>query len=485
MNYKIKNLPGSKVEIQITVPEDTMEKSRKIALEKLGKDVKIKGFRPGKVPTEILKEHIGPGYIEAQAQDIAIQKAYSEVVQKEKLQVIDRAQIKLDEAGEKAAEKTSDKEQEPKNPESTKTSKDSEFTFIATVSVMPKVEIPGYEKIKVKKEEVKVSKKDVEEVLEDLQKRNTTYKDVERAAKEGDRVEVEFEGFDEKGKELPNTKSKNHPIIIGQKMMIPGFEEELVGMKREEEKEFKITFPKDYHEKSFQGKKTKFKVKVNRIEEAEVPKLDGDLIEKAVGKKISLDQVRKDIEANIQATKEQEALKKQENEYIEELLKKTKVELPEVLVEEETAFILHDAKQNIAGKGGNFEEVLAQSGTTEQDLKGKYREEAERRIKVRMALRFLMEAEKISVDEKELSGELERMKAYYPATEHQKLDQDFQKGQLKVQIYNRIAIDKLFQKVLGNNVDKKTEKSDKDEKSKEKTSSKKTKEESKAKNSKK
>ena len=131
---------------------------------------------------------------------------------------------------------------------------------------MPELELKDYKSIKVKNEEAKVTKEDMDKVISDIKKQGTTYSDVDRAVKEGDRVEVDFEGFDG-DKAVANTKSENHPVIIGGNSLIPGFEDELIGLKKDEKKEFDITFPKDYHKKDFQNKKMKFKVEIKRVEE--------------------------------------------------------------------------------------------------------------------------------------------------------------------------------------------------------------------------
>ena len=275
----------------------------------------------------------------------------------------------------------------------------------------------------------------------------TTYKEVDRAAKKGDRVEVDFEGFDG-GVVVEGTKSSNHPVVLGENSLIPGFEDELVGLKKDEKKEFDITFPKDYGKEDLQGKKLTFKVEIKMVEEADVPELTAELIEKLTGQKKTVEEFKKEVEENVKAKKDQEVKQKQENEYIEELLKRLTVVLPDALIEEEAEYILEEMKEEIGQKGMEFAKFLEQAGTTEDELREKYRPEGERRIKIRLALQHLIKEEDIQVSEEDKKEELERVKSFYPADQHAKIEDEFNKGNLGITIMNRIALKKLFERVL-------------------------------------
>jgi len=177
-------------------------------------------------------------------------------------------------------------------------------------------------------------KKDIEEVMADLKKHGIRYKDVDRTAKKGDRVEVNFSGFDNDEKPIPNTKSQNHPVVLGENSLIPGFEDEIIGLKKGDKKEFDITFPKDYGKKEFQGRKVKFKIELLRVEEGTEPEINEEFIEKMTGKKQSVKDFEEEIGKNIKARKETETERDRENKYVEELLKKVKVEVPETASDE-------------------------------------------------------------------------------------------------------------------------------------------------------
>lgn len=421
MDYKIKKLPKSLVEITVTITAEEMPEYIKKATKEIAGDIEIKGFRKGHVPPEVLDQHVDKKFILAHAQEIAVRQTYSDIATKEALMVVTRPEVKIE-------------TEEP-------------LTYVATVAVMPEVNIKDHKSIKVKKDKVEVSEKDLEEVVTDLKKHNTIYRDIDREIKKGDRAEIDFEGFDEAGS-VPNTKSTNHPLIVGDNTLIPGFEENLIGLKKDEKKEFDIVFPEDYHKKDFQKKKMKFKIEVKRIEEAVMPDLDEALIEKATGHKHSVEEFKKELHENIRSKKEEEAKVKQENEYIEHVLKAMEAEVPEAMIADEAHFMLDEIKEEVEGKGIEFKKFLEQAKTSEEDIIKKYTPEAEKRVKIRLALQFLLKVEEIKVTDEDIQAEMDKLKSMYPEEEHKKIDADFTSGKLSTQIANRMAIRKLFDKVL-------------------------------------
>lgn len=423
MEYTIKKLPKSKIEIKITVSQEELSKAKIQACDEISKEVKIKGFRPGHIPAHIIEEHIDPKYIEAHTQEVALKKAYADSIIKEGIQVISRPEVKID--------------------------SHSPFVFTATVATMPEVEIGDYKSIKVAEPKIEVKDEDINAVLDDLKKYSTTYEKVDRKAKHGDRIEVDFDGFDENDQPVEGTSSKHHPIIIGDGNMIPGFEAELIDLKSEDEKEFKITFPKDYHKEDFQNKELKFKIKVHSVEESKSPELTDELIEKMTGKKQSLDDLKKDITLSLENRKKQEAKNQRENEYLEKLLDKATAEIPEELIEDEVNFMLEEIKEEVGAKNIDLATFLEQAKTTEEELRKKYEPEAEKRIRIRLALQHLIKAEDIKVTDEEFQEEVNKIKSKYPKKEHYKIEKDVASSQTKAQIINRLALRKLFDKVLG------------------------------------
>ena len=253
MKVEIKKLPKSEVQLTISVPFETYKKWEKRALEELGKEIKVPGFRSGHVPEEVIREKVREEGVKEATVEIVLPQTYAKAVTENKLDVIARPKVEIKSDIKKDGD---------------------DFVYIATVAVMPEVKVGDYKKIKVARKPVTVDPKSVEETVKLVMERFAEWKDVERKAQKGDRAEVDFEGFDEEGKAIQNTASKNHPVILGNGVMVPGFEDAIVGMGKGETKEFTVQFPKEYHAKFMQGKKVKFKLTLNRLEEKLEQKLE-------------------------------------------------------------------------------------------------------------------------------------------------------------------------------------------------------------------
>jgi trigger factor len=429
MKYELKKLENSAVKLTIELDKKEIERHKEKACEDISKDLKIPGFRPGHAPTHVLEQYVNKKHILAHTYELAVQMSYAEAVMKEKLQVVASPKIKFI---------------------SDTTKEEDTFKFEAEVAVLPEVKVKDYKSIKVPKEEVKVTEKEVNEVIDDMKTHLIEWKDTDRAVKKGDRVELDFEGFDPKDeKKIPNTESKNHPVIVGENTMVPGFEDQIIGMKKDEKKEFEISFPKEYHNKDFQGKKVLFKIELKRIEEGEKPELNEAMIEKITGQKLKVEEFKKDLEKNIKAQKTQKAEQDRENKYLEELLKRAEVEIPEALIEQEIDFIIEDMQKDMAQRGVPFEKFLEQTKLKLEDLREKYKKEAEKRVKIRMALTHVIEQEKAEVTDKELDEEMQKIISMYPKDQQDKIKEDLEKGNDKMQIKNKLLLRKFFAKVLG------------------------------------
>jgi len=441
----------------VEAPE--MQNHKKKACEDISKDLKIPGFRPGHAPQHIVEQYIDKKHLLAHAYEIAVQYSYAEAVTKEKLQVISHPKIKfISDTTEYITEgtKTDSKDSTDEAKADSKASADKKtFKFEAEVAVLPEIKIKDHKSIKVPKEDVKIEAKEIDETVGEMRKYFTKWHDVDREVKKGDRVEIDFEGFDPKEKDdkgenkpIPNTVSKNHPVIVGENTLVPGFEDELVGMKKTDKKEFTLTFPKEYHKKDFQNKKVLFKVEMKRIEEGEVPELNEELVEKVTGKKMTVEEFKKDIEQNIKAQKEEKAKQLREDKYLSELLKHTEMEVPDALIEQETDFIIEDMQHDMAHRGIQFDKFLEQTKLTVEDLRKKYRDEAEKRIKVRMAITHLITEEKITVEDKEVEDEIKKILGFYPPEEQAKIKAEFESKDEKIRLKNKLLLNKFFDAVL-------------------------------------
>ncbi|MFA6435928.1 MAG: trigger factor [Candidatus Gracilibacteria bacterium] len=412
----------SEVTIRVEVDDSELKKHEAKAIAQLGKEVKISGFRPGKIPADILEKNIGPGVIRSYTIENALPHFYADAVIKEKVQVVARPQIKV--------------------------VTESPFVFEAVVAVLPVVEISGYDKIKVKKEKVEVKDKDIDDLLNYFRKEHATNTIVDRPAKMGDRVEVDFAGFDPEGDvPLEGTASKNHPAILGEKTLIPGFEEELVGLKAEDEKTFEITFPKDYDIKKFQGKKVKFKVKVHLVQEVQLPEITKEWTKTMFGKEMDLEELKKMARENITKERERHEKERQENEFLDELLKLAKLDVPDTLIEEEIDFIIDRLKMDLESRGLSWEQYEKYLESQKRDVRKDKRVAAEKQVRLRLVVHHLYKAEKIEATEAEVAARVEEMALAYPKEQQAKVKENCKKGNPGyVQVENILLLEKLLKK---------------------------------------
>ena len=377
MNITSEKLNKAEVKLKIELSEMEMETYKTKALEKLAKQVNIKGFRPGKVPLSVAMESIEPKYLAAYAIDLAIAPTYVEAIKEQKIEPIGRPSVNV--------------------------ISDNPLVYEAIIPVYPEVTLKDYKKIKVTAKKVEVTDSDLTEETKRYQVMHATYKDVDRAAQKGDRVEIDFSGFDETGVPLEGTVSKNHPLILGDNSFVPGFEEQLLNQKVGEEREISVVFPADYFHKPFQSKTVKFKVKLNRLEERSIPELNAELVKKITGKDSTVEEFLKELKENMIKAKDQEEKSRQENEVLEQIEKLTEVELSHSLIDEEIHFMNEEQKRELEQRGIAWDQYLQAVQKTEKDLHDEKHEEAEKRLRLRFGVQEIFKLEKIDVSEEELN----------------------------------------------------------------------------------
>lgn len=416
MNITSEKAKKSEIKLTVELSELEMEKYAQLALEKLAKQINVKGFRPGKVPLEVAKEQLDPEYLLSHTIDMAIAPTYVDAIQQEKIEPIARPKVNV--------------------------LTDKPLKYEAIVPIYPEVKVKDYQSIKLERQAVVLNDQLVTDEVERFRTYHATYADVTRPAQSGDRVEIDFNGFDEGGAPLDGTSSKNHPLILGEKSFIPGFEENLIGLNINEEKEFTLTFPADYFHKPFQNKAVKFKVKVNRIEARNIPALDTELIKKITGKEMSEEQFRAEVKSNLQKQREMDEENRLEGQLLEKIEAKTEVELPATLVEEEVHYILDEQKQNLDKRGIPWADYLKATGKDEQALHEEKHPEAEKRLKLRFGIQEIFKLEKIDVSDQELDKSMEdELKVLATMNYEPKIEElDLLKSRLR----NKIKMEKLI-----------------------------------------
>lgn len=421
MKVDITKLPKSKIELKIEVPVEEWDEFLDEAAKELSRNLKIEGFRPGHAPAKIVEDKIGTAKILEEAAKHCVQKCYVRAIMENNIEAIGQPEISV-----------------------LKVAKDNPFEFKAKVAVMPEIELTDYikiakEKKPKKKEEILVEDKEVEESLERLQKSRAKYMTVKREAQPGDRIEIDFE-TKINGVKIINGESKNHPFILGQGRFVAGFEEKIKGMKEGEEKEFSLLFPSDYYKKDLADKLVDFKVKMNLVQEQELPELD-DQFAQGLGNFNSLENLRQSIKEGIGQEKEEKEKEKWRLELINKIADKSVMEISDLLIEGELKKMIEDFKIQIEQFGLGWSQYLAETKKTEDDLKKDWRNQATKRVRIGLVLREIAEKEKIEVNQNEIEEEINKFLSHYSS---KLVEKNVDIDQLKEYTYGVIKNKKVF-----------------------------------------
>lgn len=424
MIVEVTKLPKSEIKLIIEVESEKMNAYQEKALIKLNRQLNIPGFRKGKVPYEVMLDKVGEQSMRAFIVDEAVPFAYAEAIIQKDIQVISKPKISI-------------------------LSFDP-LKFEAVVAVMPEIILPDLHAIKVEDKDLRVTENDVEEILTSLQRQHAVFNEVERPIQSGDRIEVSYQGFDEEGKEIPSIKSKNHPVMVGDQMMVKGFEDNLMGLKKGEKKSFAIIFPNDYHYDKLKGKNVRFDIEIGMVEERILPPIDDVFVEKMTGKKETVLDFKKKIADDLARYRTENEKERKKNGFIEELVKKSQFEISDQLIEEESEYILDDYKQEVKKKGMEWDDFLQNIKKTEDQLKQEYLKEAEKRVRVRLVIARAIKMEEISVSDEEIEAEIEKRVSDEQSSEgKEKMRNKFQnENNLKNRLVNAMMLDKLFAKYL-------------------------------------
>lgn len=410
-----------KKEFTIEVKGKDWEEALDKAFQKAVKNVKIDGFRKGKAPKEIFLKKYGKESLYLDAADIVLPDAYSKMLEEHKdEELVAQPDITL------------------------KSIDDKKVVFNFILTTRPEVKLGKYKGLKVKKEKVEATEDEINATIEQMRSRYAEVMPKENGTVEdGDTAIIDFEGFRD-GKAFDGGKGENYSLKIGSHTFIPGFEEQLIGMKTGEEKEIEVTFPKDYHSEELKGKKATFKVKVNDVKTTVIPEIGKEFFEDLGMEGVdSLESLKEEIKTHILARKEVDS----ENKFIDDLLDKVceglKVEIPEAMTEEEVSRILRQYEENLKMQGLTLQQFYQFTNSDEAALREQMKEEANQRILSRFALEEIAKAEKIEISDEEAEKEAEDL-----ANKYQMKVEDFKKefGGIEMVKYDmkmRKAIDVL------------------------------------------
>ena len=377
-------------EIIIKVEGKEWEEALDKAFVKANAKAKIDGFRPGKAPKEVFLKKYGKEALYMDAADIVLDGAYRKVFEDNKdLEIVAQPEIGLKSIDEKGVE----------------------FTFKLTLK--PEVKLGKYKGLNVKKDSVKVTKEEVEHEIEHLRSHYAENVVKEGKVENGDIAIIDFEGFKD-GKAFDGGKGENYSLTIGSNTFIPGFENQIIGMAKGEEKDINVTFPEDYHSEELKGQPVVFKVKVNEIKEVKIPELDKDFFEDLGMEGIdSKESLEAQVKENIKARRDADA----ENKYIDELLeaaaKNVEVDIPDVMISEEQDRILRQYEENLKMQGLTLEQFYQFTNSDEAALREQMKDEATKRVTYRLMLEAIAKAEKIEITDEKANEEAETLAKRY------------------------------------------------------------------------
>ena len=377
----------SQVVLTIEVGAAEFEAAIEKAYQKMRKKINVPGFRPGKAPRKIIEGMYGAEVFFEEAINIAFPEAYDAAVKEKELRVVGYPSVEL--VGECTKEG---------------------FTFTATTPVYPEVTLGEYKGLSAEKEEVKVGAADVNERLKQLQDRNTRLVSVDREAQEGDTAVIDFEGF-LNGVPFDGGKGEGHNLELGSHSFVPGFEEQVVGMKAGEEKDLDITFPENYTPE-LAGKAVVFKVKVNEVKAKEVPELD-DEFAKDVSEFDTLKDLKADMKKQITEERKKAADRAFEDAVMEQAAANITAEIPDAMVETQARQFLDNFKMQIAQQGIHYEQYMQLTGMSEEKLIADAMEPAARQVRMDLTVEAIIKAENLEASDEEVEAEYTKLAEQY------------------------------------------------------------------------
>lgn len=408
-------------EIKIKVEGEKWNKAMEKAYKKASSNFQIDGFRKGKAPKNVFLKKYTQERLNFDCADICLDEAYTQMIEEAKdLEIVAQPEINVSDISENGVE------------------------FLFTLTLKPEIKLGKYKGLGVKKDKVSVSKEEIDHEIEHLRSHYT-----ENVVKESGKVEngdiavIDFEGFKDEIAFLGG-KGEDYSLEIGSNTFIPGFEEQLIGMKANETKDINVTFPEDYHSEDLKGAKAVFKVTVKEIKEKRIPELDADFFEDLGMEGIdSKEGLEKQVKENIKTRKDADA----ENKYIDELLEKAakniKVEIPDVMIAEEQNRMVKQYEETLRMQGLNLEQFYQFTNSDESKLKEQMKDEAVKRITYRLMLEEIAKAEKIEISDKDANKEAKDMAEKYNMKEEEFLDAFGGVEMIKYDLKMRKAMDVL------------------------------------------
>lgn len=379
----------NEVKLSFTIEASKFEEAIQKVYVKSAKYFNIPGFRKGKAPYKIVEKQYGAQIFYEDAFNEVAGEVYEKELTDAKIEAVSRPEIDI-----------------------IQMEKGKDLIFTAVVQTKPEVTLGKYKGIELKKVEYNVEEKDIDHEIGHMQERNARLVNVEdRPVEKNDTTVIDFEGFVD-GVAFEGGKAENHELVIGSNTFIPGFEDQIIGMKIGEEKDINVTFPEEYFSKDLAGKPAVFKVKLHEIKKKELPAVD-DEFAKDVSEFDTIKELKDSIKEKLEEENKNKAKYETEEEAIKTVCDNTEIDIPSGMVETETDNMIKDIEQRLMYQGLNFAQYLQMMGKTEEDMRKEMKEQAERQVKTKLVLGAIVEAEKIEATDEEVKAKLEEMATMY------------------------------------------------------------------------
>ncbi|MCM3786877.1 trigger factor [Domibacillus indicus] len=386
MSAKWEKQEGNQGVLTVEVDAETVDKGLNTAFQKVVKTINVPGFRKGKMPRPLFEQRFGVEALYQDAIDAILPEAYGKAIDETGIEPVDRPEIDVEQF-----------------------EKGKPFIFTAKVTVKPEVTLGDYKGLEVEKENTEVTEEDVQNELKDLQKRHAELVVKEDGTVENDdTVVIDFEGF-VNGEAFEGGQADNYSIVIGSGTFIPGFEEQLIGMKTGEEKDVEVTFPEEYHAEELAGKPATFKVKLHEIKAQELPELNDEFAKETDEEVETLEALKTKIQERLAEQKKNAAEQKLRDDLVEKAVANAQTDVPEAMINTEIDRMLQEFTQNLSMQGMNLDLYYQFSGQTEEDLRSQMKENAETRVRTSLTLEAIAEAENLEPTDEDVDAEVTKM----------------------------------------------------------------------------
>ena len=397
MEAKMEKIEANVVKFEVRVEAEKFTAALNKAYNKNKKNFNIPGFRKGKVPMAMVKKHYGVEVLFEDAINTVINETYPTLIQENKLKPVDYPKIDVLEVGE-----------------------GKELVYTAEVTLYPEVELGEYKGLSVKKKEVVVSDEEVEGQLKNMQQQNARVETKnDGKIEKGDIAVIDFKGFID-GVAFEGGEGHEYPLEIGSGSFIDNFEDQLIGLTTDEEKEVKVTFPENYGKEELNGKEATFEVKIKEIKFKELPQLD-DEFAKEVSEFNTLDELKADIKGKLEETKKTSIEREFEDELVTAVIENSKMDVPNVMIEKEIDAMVRDLENRLKYQGLSLEQYMQFTGNTEEKMRSYMRENAEKKVKSDLVLEAIAEAEKIEATDEEVKEKANEVAKMYAGDEAEKM----------------------------------------------------------------